>query len=248
MSDARLLIDLGNSRIKWLWERGGRLERATSGQGDADDLQQAIHDSTASEPQPREILLASVAGPERTQKVADLCQSCWGVAPRILRARSEQGGVRSGYSEPETLGVDRWLVIVGAVARYGKPVVIWDLGTATTLDAVDAGGQHLGGWILPGPQTMLTALLRDTKLTVPPHLQAETRIGPGRSTAEGIRRGVIAAQVGALERFMEDVSARVGMAPKLVVTGGAADDCLVDHLAWTPIRDPWLVFRGMQVD
>jgi len=246
MNDPRLLIDLGNSRVKWLWECGGKLDRATSGQGDTDDLQQAIGRSSA--PQPGEILLASVAGPERTQKVADVCMSCWGLAPRILRARSEQGGVRSGYVDPETLGVDRWLVIVGAATHYGKPVVIWDLGTATTLDAVDAGGQHRGGWILPGPQTMLAALVGGTKLTVPRHLQDETGIGPGQSTAECIRRGVIAAQVGALERFMEDVTRCIGIEPKLVVTGGAADDYLVERLAWTAIRDPWLVFRGMLID
>jgi len=246
MSDSRLLIDLGNSRVKWLWERGGKLDRATSGQGDTEDLQRAIRRSAA--PQPREVLLASVAGPERTQEVAKLCQSRWRLAPQLLRARSEQGGVRSGYFKPETLGVDRWLVIVGAVARYGKPVVIWDLGTATTLDAVDGDGQHLGGWILPGPQTMLAALVRDTKLVVPRHLQDESGIEPGRSTAEGIRRGVIATQVGALERFMKEASGRIGTEPKLVVTGGAADDCLVERLAWTAIRDPWLVFRGMLVD
>ena len=60
MSDSRLLIDLGNSRVKWLWERGGKLDRATSGQGDTDDLRQATHRGAA--PKPREILLASVAG------------------------------------------------------------------------------------------------------------------------------------------------------------------------------------------
>jgi type III pantothenate kinase len=60
--------------------------------------------------------------------------------------------------------VDRWLAIVGAAHTYGMPVVIWDLGTATTLDAVDEQGQHRGGLIYPGPETMLNSLTELTEI------------------------------------------------------------------------------------
>ena len=162
---------------------------------------------------------------------------------------ARQGQVVNAYAEPETLGVDRWLAIVGAVARYGKPLLIWDLGTATTLDAVDADGRHLGGLILPGPRTMLESLRRDTRLKVPEDRNVVAATGaapaaPGTSTSECISRGVFAAQVGALERFIGRLGDSLGGKPSLVVTGGAAEP-LLPLLDFNYKHDPWLVFRGM---
>jgi type III pantothenate kinase len=245
MSESRLLIDLGNSRAKWLWARGRTIDSDSSGRGDMAALAEACRAGDAL--QPDAVLISSVASPARTGEVRELCLGCWGVEARLLRAEARQGGVRNGYAEPGRLGVDRWLAIVGAVERYGAPLVVWDLGTATTLDAVDASGQHLGGWILPGPSAMLDALRNGTQLRVPPDLRGAGPIRPGRSTAECIARGVLAAQAGALAQLMQNVSRHAEAEPLLVVTGGAAADLLplldVEH-----IHDPWLVFRGMLVD
>jgi type III pantothenate kinase len=164
----------------------------------------------------------------------------------------QQAGIRNAYEQAETLGVDRWLAIVGAARTYGTPVVIWDLGTATTLDAVDAEGQHLGGYIFPGPATMLEALRSGTALTVPRDLSEapgdsptgqEYSIRPGQTTADCIIQGVRATQVGALNQFLRFISPQAGN-PTLVVTGGAAQE-LLRGLKFKHIHDPWLVFRGM---
>ena len=245
MNDARLLVDVGNSRIKWAWARGGELLLERGGHGEFSDLERACRPAAAS--RPSEVLVASVAGAERARQIAELCTVRWDIAPRILSSQAEQGGVRNGYREPEKLGVDRWLAIVGAVARYGKPVVVWDLGTAATLDAVDGDGQHLGGWILPGPATMLDSLGRKTKLKVPEELAEFGAIEPGIATAECIRRGVLAAQAGALEQFLQSLEGRLGENPQRIVTGGAAPS-LVEALGIDCVLDPLLVFRGMLVD
>jgi len=245
MTDIRLLIDIGNSRIKWAWARDGELLPELTGHGEFPDLERACRPAAAS--RPSAVLMSSVAGADRVRQVAELCTVRWDITPTILSSQAEQGGVRNGYQEPEKLGVDRWLAIVGAVARYGKPVIVWDLGTAATLDAVDADGQHLGGWILPGPATMLEALGRKTKLTIPEGFAEAGSIAPGRCTAECIRRGVLAAQVGALQQFMDSLEGRLGDKPQRIVTGGASP-ALVDCTGIDCVVDPLLVFRGMLVD
>ena len=238
MAKVSLLIDQGNTRLKWVWARGGKINKKSAGRGNVDDFGHVDHPS-----RPDTVLISSVAGRKNAKALVNICKSCWDIKPRMLKSSREQGGVRNAYTEPKALGVDRWLAIVGAVACHGKPVVIWDLGTATTLDAVDETGQHLGGMILPGPATMLASLRRGTKLGVPQSLNVAFA-APGSSTTDGIRNGVFAAQLGALNQFLRHVSDRIGGEPGIVVTGGAAAG-MIQLLEFDCLHDPWLVFRGM---
>ena len=243
MADVKLLIDQGNTRLKWVLARDGEIDENSAGQGDLEAFMQAFRPETSIHP--GSVLLSSVAGREDAHALADFCESRWGLKAQNLESTEQRGGVRNAYREPKMLGVDRWLAIVGAVARHGKPVVIWDLGTATTLDAVDETGLHLGGMIYPGPATMLDSLGRDTKLRVPPNLE-NSAVTPGRSTSSCISNGVYAAQVGALNQFLRKVSEEMSGAPMLLVTGGAASQIL-PLLDFECIQDPLLVFRGMLV-
>ena len=252
MSETVLLIDQGNTRLKWVLARDGEILEASAGRGDSTALAAAFDGSNETL---NDVLFSSVAGAEAINQVTEFCCGRWNITPRRLKSRTQQGGVRCAYTDPSALGVDRWLAIVGAVCRYGKPVVIWDLGTASTLDAVDENGDHLGGMILPGPATMLNSLRRDTRLRVPDDLskaqasagQGEAGVAPGADTAECISRGVLAAQLGALNQFLRHVARRMGSDPELAVTGGAAEH-VMDLLDMEYHHDPWLVFRGMLVD
>lgn len=250
MPDSVLLIDMGNTRIKWVWAVDGRIDEETCGRGGLDAFRRLTQ--SHADGSPGRVLLSSVAAKERTQAVMDACNLHWAVTVSRLASRRQQAGIRNAYEQAETLGVDRWLAIVGAAHSYGKPVVIWDLGTATTLDAVDAAGQHLGGYIFPGPVTMLEALRSGTALTVPGDLSGaledsptgqEYSISPGQTTVDCIIQGVRATQIGALNQFLRSISPQVGN-PTLVVTGGAAQE-LLSGLKFKHIHDPWLVFRGM---
>ena len=243
MANVALLIDQGNTRLKWVLARDGEIDENSAGQGDLEAFMQVcLQDASIL---PASVLISSVASKEEARVLAGFCESRWGLKAQLLESTEQRGGVQNAYREPKMLGVDRWLAIVGAVARHGKPVVIWDLGTATTLDAVDQTGQHLGGMIYPGPATMLDSLSRDTKLRVPPNLE-NSAVTPGRSTRSCISNGVFAAQVGALNQFLRNVSEEMGGEPLLVVTGGAASQIL-PLLGFQYIHDPWLVFRGMLV-
>lgn len=244
MTDLSLLIDQGNTQLKWVIARDGQVDEGSLGRGSLDEFIQVFGPDAAVHP--GSVVLSSVADTELAGKLIGFCNRRWGVETRVLASTRVQGGVHNAYTDPARLGVDRWLAIVGAVARYGKPIVIWDLGTAATLDAVDKGGRHIGGMILPGPQTMFRALGRDTRLKVPSSLDSASSIA-GRSTAECIRNGVFAAQVGALNQFLRTLSASGLSEPRLVVTGGGAAE-LLPSLDFSYIHDPWLVFRGMLVE
>jgi type III pantothenate kinase len=243
VAEVTLLIDQGNTRLKWVLARNGEIDGKSAGQGDLEAFTQACRPESAI--RPASVMLSSVAGSEDEQALAGFCESRWGLEMQCLESTEQRGGVRNAYCEPGMLGVDRWLAIVGAVARYGRPVVIWDLGTATTLDAVDETGQHLGGLIYPGPATMLDSLGRDTRLKVPANLDG-AGVTAGRSTATCISNGVFAAQLGALNQFLRNASEEMVGEPKILVTGGAAS-WVLPHLDFKYIHDPWLVFRGMLV-
>ena len=258
MSDLTLLIDMGNTRLKWVWAADGEIDQSTFGRGNRDDFPGKCKQPNSA--RPGRVLVSSVANQDITTRFVSDCESRWGIPVKPLQARSSQDGIVNAYENPATLGIDRWLAIVGAAHAYGTPVVIMDLGTATTLDAVDEQGRHLGGLILPGPALMLESLATATAMPIPTGFgNDETEngttgkkadspgVGPASSTSEAIREGVFAAQIGALNQFMRHVAAKLSKEPSLVLTGGAAE-CILDRLESRPVFDPWLVFKGMLRD
>lgn len=251
MPDWTLLIDMGNTRLKWVFARGGALVESSFGHCKTADFEGQFHANAKR--QADCILISSVAGSEETTRIAEICGEKFGVKAQRLQSQSSLAGLSNGYDKPATLGVDRWLAIVGAALEYGMPIVIMDIGTATTLDAVDAQGAHTGGLIFPGPGLMLRSLADATAMQVPSAVGNEIPesvksgspgVGPATSTDVAIVEGVYAAQVGALNQFLRHVSAGQKAEPRLVLTGGAAKGIL-KRLEYEPVHDPWLVFRGM---
>src|SRR5262249_20386322 len=132
------------------------------------------------------------------------------------------GGVTCGYQDPRRLGVDRWLGIVAARQRTALAFVVAGLGTAATLDFVDAMGRHLGGYIVPGLHLMADSLLRRTadvhvEFDVPPEF------GPGTNTADGVNRGVLTMLRDFIVASMGRFESTSGARPiDLFITGGDA--------------------------
>jgi type III pantothenate kinase len=159
--------------------------------------------------------VASVADAERERTLADAVTGRWGLQPWFARSTGSACGLTNSYTEPERLGVDRWLAMIAARRRAAGPVCVVDAGSALTIDFVAADGRHRGGYIVPGVAMMERALLGET---------ARVRFGdaprdqlaPGTSTEAAVYNGLQLAQVGTVATALE----RFGESDALVFCGG----------------------------
>ncbi|VVD82468.1 Type III pantothenate kinase [Pandoraea morbifera] len=178
-------------------------------------------------PAPAGVWLANVAGEAAEQAVRMTLQTLWGMASadwlQVLRASESRAGVRNGYLSPTQLGSDRWASLIGAHAAWpDEHLLIVTLGTATTVEALRADGDYLGGLIAPGPALMLQSLAQGTAQL--PTLDATTPTGGqafARSTTDAILRGCAAAQAGLVERSHAQLQTQLGAPVRCVLSGGA---------------------------
>ena len=238
-----LLLDIGNTRIKWARLEGGNLGAQQAHvhlEEDLGPVLQRVFDG----PTPERVVASNVAGPLVGAAIRELCEDRYGKRPDILIPAPEACGVKNGYKDPARLGADRWAAVIGAYNNGGGPVCVVDAGTAITVDAVDAKGSHLGGLIAPGPQTMrralagATASLRDGGEGEFALLCHETR--------SAISSGGWHTAAGFLERIHHLVGKELGAKTRFLLTGGDAER-LGDLVPGKFTLAPALVLQGLAV-
>ena len=220
---SRLLLDLGNTRLKWALHRDGGW-RANGAVAWDDDVAGTLADAWSSQPRPEAVFGASVVDAPREVLVAACVADAFGREPRWLRTPAEACGVRNAYAEPQKLGVDRFLAMVAARADGLAPCVLAGAGTALTLDALAADGRHLGGLIAPGPRLMQQSLLGATAQVRPAH--AGTIVEAADNTADAVASGCWLAAAALVERFAARMAPALGGAPALRLGGGDAEALL----------------------
>ncbi len=239
-----LLVDSGNSRLKWALLDRGMLQPGGSCEGGAALTEDRLEEIWGKLPAPRRIWVANVAGAETAAAIRSWMETRWRLAPRFLSAQAEGFGVISGYRKPERLGVDRWLAVIAARHHHPLPACVVDCGTALTLDVVDENGRHQGGLICPGPELMRRALVQGTA-----DLRLDDRepvSGPlGDSTAAAVALGVNQALLGFVERSVRDLE-RCWSPLHVILTGGGAAR-LASDLSRAVHLVPDLVLKGLAV-
>jgi type III pantothenate kinase len=136
----------------------------------------------------------------------------------VARTEADYAGVRIAYADPTRFGVDRYLALL-AVAARGQAVLIAGVGTALTIDLLDAEGQHLGGRISASPTTMREALhARAVQLPAAGGEYSEF----ANDTADALASGCDGAAVALIERSRVQGGERLGALPHLLVHGGGA--------------------------
>ncbi len=216
----RLLIDLGNTRAKWAWQAHAAAplegpQNAAHDGGRCQRLLDAIGRASVDQ-----IWLSSVAGDAANRLQDAIRKICLAKFVRAL-SPTQLGGVRNAYAEPERLGVDRFLAMLGARSRYpSEALLVVDAGTALTIDLLAADGQHRGGSIAPGLRLMRHCLGSGTATlgtrTLPPTVAIEQL---GATTANAIECGILGAACGAVALRMDQHST---LRPRLLITGGDA--------------------------
>ncbi|MCK9259218.1 MAG: type III pantothenate kinase [Azoarcus sp.] len=208
-----LLIDAGNTRIKW------RLSGTTNpveGACEHDQLD-ALDAVLATTPDIHRIIGANVAGPLVGGRIGALAAKR-GITPEWITPGARHCGVRNLYHRPAQLGADRWAALIGARSQHLHACLVVMAGTATTIDLLDASGDFLGGLILPGVELMQRALTSNTAQL--PLLAGQYSVTP-RSTADAILSGCLHAQAGAVERMFRQIESADGAC--CLLGGGAAD-------------------------
>ncbi len=242
----KLLLDIGNSRIKWAlagdegWRAGEPLAR--DGKAFKDVARPAWKELEA----PERVIVSSVAGGDYDKSVRTWVKRRWKRDVEFLVATESCCGVVNAYRQPERLGSDRWASLLAARELFRGPVCVVDCGTAVTIDALAGDGRHLGGLIVPGLDTMVDALTRRAPGVVLAEADVQEVSLLGRDTAAAVRGGTLYAVVSLLDRVYADIAAELGRSTRAVVTGGDAGRVL-PLLSTSPRHEPELVLKGLAV-
>jgi type III pantothenate kinase len=234
------LLDIGNTRTKWQTQQNG-VNSVTSAANNQDICEIWLDAQFANI---ASMLIANVSKQSLTQLITQWAQKRK-VRLRVVYSQKTKLGLNCAYAQPESLGVDRWLGMLGAFKLYpGKNILVVDLGTATKLDIIRHTGQHLGGWILPGIDTMYMSLLSDTTL-VHAEKSFNASLAIGQSTTECVNNACWLASTGAINLALQQASAQSCPVDVLVATGGNASliKDLLEHPV-TLIDD--LIFCGLR--
>ncbi|MET0066574.1 MAG: type III pantothenate kinase [Candidatus Thiodiazotropha sp.] len=240
----KLYVDLGNTAIKWASDQD--LSAHQYHREIVDDLTSTLDRVWGDMPAPSQVFMASVRQTHLERLTSEWIENNWSAELFMSQSRDAENGLTNGYQRPGQLGVDRWLAMLAAWELSHSSVLVVDCGTATTLDAIDSRGQHLGGLILPGVKGFHRCLMNNTDLDV---ARAEGSIDVfATDTASAILSGAMLSHVCIIEKVLQQLQG-IGKDQNdvtCILTGGEAG-LLEPHLRTPYQRVPDLVLQGLAI-
>ena len=183
--------------------------------------------------------------PHVTTELRQMASRWFAEVPCVVLGPGTKSGMPILYDNPKEVGADRIANAVGAYDLYGGPSIVVDFGTATTLDAISAKGEYLGGAIIPGIEISLDALfsraaaLRRVELVEPRNVI-------GKNTVESMQSGAIYGFAAQVDGLCTRMKKELGGAPSVIATGGLAG--LIAPLSATiQYHEPWLTLIGLRI-
>lgn len=224
-------LDIGNSSIKWrLGTHQGVVPHGTF-----PDIDGEVE----------RVRVSSVALDR--QELTSQLREQYGQTPEFAQSTRELGGVMNGYDIPEQLGIDRWLALVAAWNKFHTSVVVFDFGTAMTVDYVEPNGRHLGGFIVPSEQNMRAVLGTRTRDVQVSEISEQTvSFDPGTNTDTAVIRGLDLMCHVWLSGCISLGFERMGPDTLVVVTGRGAQK-VKEFIANHYVYEPSLVLDGLAI-
>lgn len=235
-----LLIDMGNTRLKWAVLENGQL---LTGQAllNTQLNQSLLLNAWQAITPPKQLVIGCVTANQSLDVVTAVAISLWSdIEISRVNSQAHTFGITNAYTPPEKLGVDRWLALVAARHSYALPACIVDCGTAITVDLLNTDGQHLGGFISAGVTLMKKSLASGTNAL--PFTASQHSLEPAKFTEAAIYSGTLLAAVGLIEQILTKQVKPMS----LILTGGDAA-LIAPHLSVTPLIDADLVLRGLAI-
>ena len=246
-----LVFDIGNSNIVLGTYEGRKLLKhwrvSTDRQKTGDEYGMLINNLFSYQSIRMEdidaIIISSVV-PPLVVPMIKMCERYFHIKPLIV-GPGIKTGIRLHYENPRSIGADRIVNVVGAYEQYGGPLIVIDIGTATTFDVVDTNGDFLGGVIAPGLGTSSDALFaRASQL---PRIElVPTKQIICRNTIQGMQAGIIFGYVCHIDGIVRRIKQEYGHPMKVIATGGFARMIAKESHTIDKV-DHFLTLSGLQV-
>lgn len=248
----RLLVDIGNSTTVMAVAKGdGSIESTwrfkTQKNGTEfffrTEIMEGLTPRNIAPEQIERVVISSVV-PEVKEEISEAIVSITDEAPHFFSVADAKGVMDIDVESPSQLGNDRIADAIGAVACYGAPVIVFDLGTATTVGVVNEERCFLGGMIIPGVKTSFSALTsRASQLPIiniekPKHII-------GRNTIECMQSGVIHGTAAMIDGIVERLLPTFESSEVNIVATGGMSKQIVPHCTHHIIVEPHLQFKGI---
>lgn len=154
-------------------------------------------------------------------------------------------GFKINYNPPTNVGIDRLVAAFAAIEKYGKPCIVCDFGTATTIDVVNSQNEYLGGIITAGMNLLADSLHQRTSKLPKIELRKPEKV-IGNSTVSAIQSGVYFGYIGLVDGLIKRMIDELGENPKVVATGGLAQ-LIGETSGMIDIIDNNLMLNGLRV-
>lgn len=232
-----LLLDLGNSRLKWVCvenEQFSPVQSLTNSQLTCPTLI-----SIWRELHPTNVAISCVGNTELLQIIMTTIEQLWGdISLYFANSLPQACGIINGYKQPEKLGVDRFLALIAAREQTHLPICVVDCGTAITVDVLNEHGEHQGGFICAGLSLMKKALALNTADL--PLVEIAQNEGFATNTQAAIFNGTLFAVCGLIEKTMSQLPENT----QLFLTGGDAEQ-ISSQLSRPFFLENDLVLKGL---
>ena len=191
-------------------------------------------------------MIVSSVVPGLTRSYRHLAEDVLGVPFYLVNAEMETG-LKNRYDDPAAVGADRIVNAVATGEHYGFPAIIVDIGTATTVEAVDGEGCYLGGAIFTGLYVALEALVARTAKLPGVDLEEEPPSAIATNTPDSIRSGFVYGYAGAIDALVRRLREELGEENIRVVATGGPAGVIVRHCREIEEFDPNLTLKGLRV-